>query len=735
MDLICRWENAMIFSTRSREKGMITLLLAALLMAFHLPLWAGDGKWSPCGPGPGLLGITRLAADPQAADTVYAETLTGLFKSTDGGQNWFPLHQDLIGKEDDCFSYPSMGQFAIDPYNPSVVYVITVDEFGKSSLNKSTNGGLNWANIYPGKEVIVLDPKNPAILYTLSGNGGVKSTDGGVSFSPLFSGIISRLFINPADTGTIYTDYLTKTTDGGVTWQGKHSSLPVYNCNALVMDPVSPGRLYIATREGIYKSFWGGEGWLLAGNGLPEPVINGLVMDPSRPDVLYAATKDNGIYKTTNAGWNWAVANTGMAGQQIAALAIAPVRPATLYAGTSSGMVWKSTDSGGRWQSTRFDANPGLWPVVSVPGGESAQEEVEGSFCNNVLLDIMAFAADPSSPLNMYLAVSSRPLGSGNDVLLKSTDGGISWHRTGLAEEITTLAVDPVNPKNVYAGTAWHGICKSTDGGESWTAASIGLNFAHRTSRRWNVSAILIDPTNPAKLHAQLFQRYIAKSTDSGATWTNADDGSGPLPAVPSLELKESFLVRDPGQPSTFYKNLNQSGVDVIYKSTNAGGSWAKVIEVNKLAGPNLSAMVMSPGSPSALYISVKSANNKQSIYKSTDGGNSWSGLSPLPPDEWGWDRNGAWGLQLDPHDPSILYTWYKDSWSSSLFWTLDGGVTWQNNPDLDLDRGRTNLLLATPDLGQDGATRIYIFASDTCWHGDTANLRVSGLFSTRLRH
>src|SRR4030095_13876628 len=93
-------------------------------------------------------------------------------------------------------------------------------------------------------------------------------------------------------------------------------------------------------------------------------------------------------------------------------------------------------------------------------------------------------AIDPLSP-SILFAGGQGPAGIG---VYKTTDGATSWSFTGLnGQLVPALAVDPVTPTTVYAGTTTNGVFKTTDGGASWTAASDGLTSL-------SVLALAVDP-------------------------------------------------------------------------------------------------------------------------------------------------------------------------------------------------------------------------------------------------
>ena len=104
--------------------------------------------------------------------------------------------------------------------------------------------------------------------------------------------------------------------------------------------------------------------------------------------------------------------------------------------------------------------------------------------------------------------------------ILRSNDAGSTWHRLGLGEAIEfdgvvrALAVDPMRPARVYAG-ADAGLCISDDGGAHWRRADSAMNGM-------TVWSIAIDPSDASVLYAGTgapSRAALFKSTDAGASW------------------------------------------------------------------------------------------------------------------------------------------------------------------------------------------------------------------------
>ena len=83
--------------------------------------------------------------------------------------------------------------------------------------------------------------------------------------------------------------------------------------------------------------------------GLPTSTVNGLAVHPSNPKVIYVAMRD-GVFRSEDAGRSWRRAEGPT---NVAAVAVNPQRPSEVYAATVDGTIWASTDGGQRWEPRR----------------------------------------------------------------------------------------------------------------------------------------------------------------------------------------------------------------------------------------------------------------------------------------------------------------------------------------------------------------------------------------------
>jgi cysteine-rich repeat protein len=394
---------------------------------------------------------------------------------------------------------------------------------------------------------------------------------------------------------------------------------------ALAIDPMTPTTLYAGTPGGgVFKSTNGGGTW--GATGLTNTSVNALAIDPMTPTTLYAGKAYQGVFKSTDGGDTWGA--TGLSGTEVLALPIDPTTPTTLYAGTGwpSGGVYKSTDGGDTWNV----ANSGLSGIVD------------------------ALAIDPKIPTTLYAGTF--------DGVFKSTDGGDSWSATGLTNTTSTsvraLAIDPTTPTTLYAdanirsGTPDRALHKSTDGGDTWSATSLG-----------GADALAIDPITPTTLYAagavcdaESCKGALFKSTDGGDTWTTANTG---------LTYWVYTLAIDPRTPTTLYAGTSQGGA---FKSTDGAGTWRGVN--TGLISTRVYAVAIDPTTPTALYAGTEYLG----VFKSTDGGDTWRAAARGPdPTSFFWD---GLALAIDPITPSRLYAATYGG-GPGVIKSTDGGDTW----------------------------------------------------------
>jgi len=321
-------------------------------------------------------------------------------------------------------------------------------------------------------------------------------------------------------------------------------------------------------------------------------------------------------------------------------------------------------------------------------------------------------------------------VGSASGGVWKSINGGTTFKPVFDKESVQSIgavAVDPSNPKNVWVGTgeSWtrnsvsvgDGIYRSTDGGENWT--NVGLKDSERISR------ILVDPKDGNTIYAcatghlwdDSAERGVYKTTDGGKTWrrvlagANLSTGCGML-AMSSLDSRTIYAstwdFRRQGW--TFRSGGPGSG---LFKSTDGGERWTELTPASSKGLPDKPygriAVAVAPSKPQVVYAMIES--KKSGLFRSDDGGASWKALDASQYMVW---RPFYFAhLVVDPKDENKVF-----KPDGPLLVSVNGGksfsVTSENGHgdfhDLWIDPANPNLVLTGDDGGfwrsADGGTR-----------------------------
>ncbi len=273
------------------------------------------------------------------------------------------------------------------------------------------------------------------------------------------------------------------------------------------------------------------------------------------------------------------------------------------------------------------------------------------------------FAVQPDAHHIIYVATAS-----GN--LWKTTNAGTTWTPIFDKEKsysVGCVTLDPNNPSVVWVGTGENnsqrsvafgdGVYRSLDGGQNWE--NVGLEESE------HIGMITIDPrdSNVVYVAAQgpLWrsggERGVYKTTDGGATWERV------LHVSDDTGVNEVHM--DPRDPDVLYASSYQRRRHVytlvdggpesaIYKSTDAGANWRKLTEGLPKVDMGKIGMAVSPANPDYIYAIIEAQRDKGGTFRSTDRGESWSKMSDYVSGSPQYYNE----LIADPKDPNGSTRW-----------------------------------------------------------------------------
>lgn len=341
-------------------------------------------------------------------------------------------------------------------------------------------------------------------------------------------------------------------------------------------------------------------------------------------------------------------------GGRSVAIAAVPGKDLFYFGGVQAG-VWKSTNFGETWNNI----TDGKIPGVADPIG--------------------ALAIAPSNTNVIYAGTGEADIRSDFDTgdgVFRSTDAGKTWSYAGLRDThmIARLVIDPRNSNVVYAASMGHvfranserGIFKTSDGGRSWS------KILFVDDKTGGVD-LIIDPRDPNVLYASMWQAQrvpwkltsggpgsgLYKTTDAGAHWKKISRNPGFASGV----LGKIGIALAPSNPRVVYA-IVQAREGGVFRSNDAGATWSRVNAEWKLRQRAFYYMAITVDPTNA---QIAYAPEVDGVYKTKDGGKTWTLLSPPH-----GDNHIVW---VDPSNPKILLVGNDGGGTVSV----DGGDNWSS--------------------------------------------------------
>lgn len=550
----------------------------------------------------------------------------GVWKSTNEGTTFESVFDDM--------PTASIGDIAIDPNNPDVVWVGT----GEANILRSSNAGC----------------------------GVYKTTDGGKTWALMGlenTYTIGRIRIDPTNSNIVYVAAtghewtlneergLFKTTDGGKTWDkilNINKNTGVYD---LVLDPRDPSILYATSWErmrlkwndpnaftatkncGIWKSTDGGKNWKQINEGLPEATRRGRIgidIALSNPDVLYAYLDNYEISRVVPAG---ELDSYGRQKRDV-------IKSATVYRTSDSGKSWKQVSGQTPEMKTYMERHSGTYGWV-----------------------FGQIRVDPKDENTVYTMGLN---------LNQSVDGGKTFHRLdGPHSDHHGLWIDPLNPNyllNVQDG----GLTMSYDKGKTWKYPIKELPLI----QFYNIT---YDYSVPFRVYGSI---QDVGSAFGPVDLSNGRDKIRPIEFSSILGGEGSTHAVDPSDNNTvyasnFYGDLARAEIKK-FSNVREDRGIKKLLPVRyadepKLRGQWIAPTLLSPHNPDIVY------HGMQYVMMSRDKGNTWEFISPdltynNPKLVGDISYQTIQTLDASPLRQGLLYAGTDDG---RVWRTKDGGKNW----------------------------------------------------------
>ncbi|MDW3648447.1 MAG: glycosyl hydrolase [Bacteroidia bacterium] len=615
-------------------------------------------EWRNIGPNRGGRSLGASGSPGRKNEYYFGATGGGLWKTIDGGTNWFPVTDGQVTSS-------SVGAVAVAETNPDVVYIGMGEVQLRGSITqgdgvyKTTDGGKTWRHL------------------------GLKETQA-----------VSRIRIHPTNPDIVYVAALGhpygdneergvfRSTDGGNSWEKVLYVSDKAGAVDLIIDRTNPKVLYASTWQ-VYRKAWkmwgggpdcklwksvdGGDNWidLTQNPGMPEGPIGkiGVTVSPADPNRVWAIVEANegGVFRSDDGGWTWTRTNSERKLRQRAfyysRIYADPWDKETVYCLNTG--FYKSTDGGVNFDQT-----------IRVPHGDNHDLWI-----------------DPNDPMRM---VNSND-GGGN----VSINGGKTWteqdyittqlyhvmttsdvpyHVAGAQQDNSTVAVPSDGWGHRQARGPNHGWYYPVGGGES------GWISQHPTKPdifyAGSQGALLTryDRSNGQTRDIQVYPRFFSGEPASA------------LPERWQWTFPIMFAHQDP--------NVMYTCSQHVWKTTNDGQSWEKIspdltyadpstlgktggIITMDMNGPEIYATVFALAPSYHDINTIWAGSDDGKVHITRNGGKKWTDITP--PDLPKFSRISI--IDESRHNPGTLYLaanrYQVDDREPYVFRTTDYGKTW----------------------------------------------------------
>ncbi len=592
---------------------------------------SSNHQWEALGPKNFGGRTLFLAFNPQNASTLFAGAAGGgLWRSYSTGVGANAWQHVPVG-----FPVVGVAAIALAPNDTNVIYIGTGEVY-------------NYQNVGTGFSV--------RLTRGTYGIGILKSTDYGATWVKSLDWAyddmrgVQDIVVNPLHPNTVwaatsegtYVSY-----DAGATWILKHNVLMATD---IEMHPTDTSLIFIASGNlgsagnGIYRTQNGGNTFTQLTSGLPASYSGKTMLSfsPSTPTTIYASIGDSlngkGLYRSNNSGNTWALVNSLdyplYQGWYSHDVAVSPVDPNFLMCvGVDS---YRSTNSGTNLNQRsywyKWDLN-----ATTVGGSEGPNDYMHG--------DIHHILFKPGGDSIIYFATDGGVFRTLNRALTFEGCNG-SYQTQQFYANFSNSATDSLfaiggmqdNATAIYEGNAgWRRVI----GGDGMSTA--------------------IDQTNDNKVYASYQYLNVYRSDDKAQSFNYLSN----LPTGNAANTNFNGIY----EVCEFSPNYVYAARDLVYQSVDYGASW---ITMAPLDGNPINTIAIDPNDCERIYVgTTPRINPPAKIFKSTNGGNSWTNVTGILPDRFPMD------IAIHPVNNDILYAVYSGFGTPHIYKSTNGAATW----------------------------------------------------------
>ncbi|MBM4032486.1 MAG: hypothetical protein FJ291_11970 [Planctomycetes bacterium] len=612
--------------------------------------------------------------------------MSGSYRSTDGGKHWEMIHWSQLHSSLNCRPL----------FTPDAIYWVCGPE-----LRVSRDKAKTWKPVIEGKAPWTGAPTRLAAskssVFVGTEAGLWRSADGGKTWAECAKGkCYAILALGKKVYASVDLKYLVSA-DDGATWD--EVKVPLFDGHGFQALAGGGSRLFgVVFKVGILKSDDEGKTWTLADQFRD---CNDIFMAANQTEVAYAVQEgrrgEQGVWRTRDGGKTWEncfrmtgpKANVERSwvqteihwGYYITPLGfgINPADPKVAMV-TTQGDLYVSRDGGESWQQ-----------AMNTPAGKQP-DDGRPRFASNGLevTSCWEYLFDPFERSRRYIAYTD--IGFARSL---EADKTWSWAAKGCPWSNTFYKVvfDPAVKGKLYAATSnrhdiphWThtdgnrpnhagGVCVSEDGARTWRVLGTG-------QPKLPCTCICLDPKTkqaPLTFYATFYEGGVYKSTDTGQTWAKKSEGLGNPGNLHAYMVKVHPKTGDVYCSITAHR-LGARDFPVpggLWRSTDGGESWSELTKTLGLKWPG--GFALHPDDPNTIYLTAGTVPGgpQGGVYKTTDGGKTWARAigdadfaKSAPP---GYVH--CFFVNLHPDKPDWVYA---GTVAHGLWLSQDAGKTWR---------------------------------------------------------